>query len=86
YATQLVGECVMTLGVDKAGPGTVHPGGLRRAAGASEIDLAALQAECRKRMPAYMVPAGIEQQAGPLPRRQDSRQWTKRGAAHGVTS
>jgi len=42
-------------------------------AGTEQIDMAALSSECRKRMPAYMVPAGIEQQAGPLPRNPNGK-------------
>ncbi len=34
---------------------------------------AALLAECRTRMPAYMVPAGIELVSGPLPRNPNGK-------------
>ena len=44
-----------------------------RPAGATELDLPALLADCRQRMPAYMVPAGIEVQAGPLPRNPNGK-------------
>jgi len=37
------------------------------------IDAAALLAECRIRMPAYMVPAGIEVREGPLPRNPNGK-------------
>ena len=40
---------------------------------AGELDVAALLAECRIRMPAYMVPAGIEVRAGPLPRNPNGK-------------
>ena len=30
-------------------------------------------AECRVRMPAYMVPAGIDQRSGPLPRNPNGK-------------
>ncbi|MEF8721935.1 MAG: acyl-CoA ligase (AMP-forming), exosortase A system-associated [Candidatus Accumulibacter delftensis] len=71
YATRLVGECV-AFGVDHptlghaiqviATPGT---GGT--------LDTAALLTECRRRMPAYMVPAGVTVRAGPLPRNPNGK-------------
>ena len=72
YATRLVGECVAF--------GTSHPT-LGQAIqviatapdGSAQLDVAALLAECRKRMPAYMVPAGVEAQAGPLPRNPNGK-------------
>jgi acyl-CoA ligase (AMP-forming) (exosortase A-associated) len=72
YATRLVGECVAF--------GTSHPT-LGQAIqviatapdGTAQLDVAALLAECRKRMPAYMVPAGVEAQAGPLPRNPNGK-------------
>ena len=60
YATGLVGECV-AFGVDHDSLGQAIQVIATAPAGAEHLDLAALQAECRKRMPAYMVPAGIEQ-------------------------
>ena len=88
YATQLVGECV-AFGVDHPALGhAIHviatpPG----ATGA--IDVNALMAECRSRMPAYMVPTGIEVAVGPLPRNPNgkidrkllSTEWVERHAA-----
>lgn len=72
YATKLVGECVAfgvehsTLGhaihVIATSPGTT-----------GAIDLNALMSECRARMPAYMVPAGIEAAVGPLPRNPNGK-------------
>ena len=92
YATKLVGECAAfgvkhpTLGqaiqviatAADAGPG-------ERLAGAALG--AALLAECRARMPAYMVPSGIEWMPGPLPRNPNgkidrkllSTDWVARG-------
>ncbi|WIT11326.1 acyl-CoA ligase (AMP-forming), exosortase A system-associated [Paucibacter sediminis] len=72
YATQLVGECV-AFGVDHASLGQSVQVIATAPAGAEGLDLAALQAECRKRMPAYMVPAGIEAQSGPLPRNPNGK-------------
>lgn len=72
YATQLVGECV-AFGVEHASLGQAIQIIATAPAGAAQLDLAALQAECKKRMPAYMVPAGFEQQPGPLPRNPNGK-------------
>ncbi|MBC7378245.1 MAG: acyl-CoA ligase (AMP-forming), exosortase A system-associated [Burkholderiaceae bacterium] len=72
YSTQLVGECVAF--------GTEHPT-LGQAIqviatapdGTSSVDVPALLAECKRRMPAYMVPAGIATQSGPLPRNPNGK-------------
>jgi acyl-CoA synthetase (AMP-forming)/AMP-acid ligase II len=37
------------------------------------VDVAALLGECRARMPAYMVPAGIDVREGPLPRNPNGK-------------
>lgn len=72
YATQLVGECV-SFGVDHPTLGhAIHV--IATPVGAAEaIDLNVLMSECRARMPAYMVPAGIEVVAGPLPRNPNGK-------------
>ena len=41
--------------------------------GAAELDIAALTAACKARMPAYMVPHGVEAQRGPLPRNPNGK-------------
>jgi len=71
YATRLVGECV-AFGVDHETLGqsiqviaTPPDGG--------ELDVQALLAECRNRMPAYMVPHGIDVRSGPLPRNPNGK-------------
>jgi acyl-CoA ligase (AMP-forming) (exosortase A-associated) len=71
YATRMVGECV-AFGVDNDRLGqaiqviaTPPADGL--------LDIPALLTECRTRMPAYMVPAGIEVQNGPLPRNPNGK-------------
>ncbi len=71
YSTRMVGECV-AFGVDHSALGqsiqviaTAPPGEV--------LDVAALLCECRLRMPAYMVPAGIEVQEGPLPRNPNGK-------------
>lgn len=87
YATKLVGECV-AFGVDNDRLGqiiqviaTPPPG--------SALSVETLLAECRARMPAYMVPAGVEVCTEPLPRNPNgkidrktlSTQWVEKNAA-----
>ncbi len=72
YATGLVGECV-AFGVDHESLGHAIQVIATKPEGASELDLPALQAACKTRMPAYMVPHGIEVQAGPLPRNPNGK-------------
>jgi acyl-coenzyme A synthetase/AMP-(fatty) acid ligase len=71
YETKLVGECV-AFGVEHATLGqaiqviaTTPDGGV--------LDVDALLAECKARMPAYMVPAGIDVRTGPLPRNPNGK-------------
>jgi len=71
YETKMVGECV-AFGVEHATLGqaiqviaTPPVGG--------ELDTVVLLAECRSRMPAYMVPAGVEMRHGPLPRNPNGK-------------
>ncbi len=72
YATRLVGECV-AFGVDDKALGQAIQVIVTPVAGQAVLDTDALLAECRKRMPAYMVPAGCEQVAGPLPRNPNGK-------------
>ena len=72
YATRHVGECV-AFGVEHAVLGQAIQVIATAPAGAESIDLAALQAQCRARMPAYMVPAGIAVRTGPLPRNPNGK-------------
>ncbi len=71
YATRLVGECAAfgvehdTLGQSITVIATPPQGGT--------LDSAALLAECRQRMPAYMVPGRIEVRDGPLPRNPNGK-------------
>jgi len=72
YATHMVGECVAF--------GVAHPVlGHAIHVIATYVDetradvLNDLMSECRTRMPAYMVPAGIELMAGPLPRNPNGK-------------
>lgn len=71
YATRLVGECAAfgvahdTLGQSITVIVTPPPGGT--------LDAATLLAECRARMPAYMVPTRIDVRSGPLPRNPNGK-------------
>ena len=72
YATKLVGECA-AFGVDHATLGQSIQVFATPPAGAAALDVAALLAECRSRMPAYMVPAGVHAVAAPLPRNPNGK-------------
>ncbi len=71
YATQMVGECIAfgvehpTLGQTIAVIVTPRPNLL--------LDTDALLAECRQRMPGYMVPTRIDVHDGPLPRNPNGK-------------
>lgn len=71
YATKMVGECV-AFGVDNDRLGQAIQV-IATAPANGTLDTAALLAECRARMPAYMVPSGIEIQDGPLPRNPNGK-------------
>ena len=72
YATQRLGECA-AFGVEHATLGQAIQVIATPPAGSTVIDLPALLADCRARMPAYMVPAGIETTSGPLPRNPNGK-------------
>ena len=72
YATRLVGECV-AFGVDHATLGQAIQVIATAPDGSAALDVPALLAECKKHMPAYMVPHGIEPMAGPLPRNPNGK-------------
>ena len=72
YATRLVGECV-AFGVEDAQLGQAIQVIATAPDGSERVDLEALLAECRQRMPAYMVPAGVDGKAGPLPRNPNGK-------------
>jgi acyl-CoA ligase (AMP-forming) (exosortase A-associated) len=88
YATLLVGECV-AFGVDHPTLGHAIQVIATHAIGTEARGINALISECRARMPAYMVPAGIEIVAGPLPRNPNGKidrkllaaEWLERHAA-----
>ncbi len=71
YATKLVGECV-AFGVDDDRLGHAIQVIATPPAG-QELDVNTLLAECRARMPAYMVPSGIDVREGPLPRNPNGK-------------
>ncbi len=71
YSTRLLGECA-AFGVDHPSLGQVIRVVVTPAAGA-DLDVAALLAECRKRMPSYMVPSDIAVRRGPLPRNPNGK-------------
>jgi acyl-CoA synthetase (AMP-forming)/AMP-acid ligase II len=72
YSTRLVGECA-AFGVDHETLGQAIHVVATPPAGAAVLDVGALLAECRSRMPAYMVPARIVAEAGPLPRNANGK-------------
>ena len=71
YATTLVGECV-AFGVDHDTLGQSIQV-IATPPDSGELDVQALLAECRNRMPAYMVPHGIDVRNGPLPRNPNGK-------------
>jgi acyl-CoA synthetase (AMP-forming)/AMP-acid ligase II len=72
YATRLVGECV-AFGVDHAVLGQAIQVIATPPSGSEALDVPALLAECKRQMPAYMVPAGITPATGPLPRNPNGK-------------
>jgi len=88
YATGLVGECV-AFGVDHDSLGQAIQVIATPPEGQPALDKTALLAACKARMPAYMVPHGIDERAGPLPRNPNgkidrktlSTDWNERHAA-----
>ena len=72
YSTRRVGECA-AFGVDHPTLGQAIRVIATPADAAVRLDVTALLAECRLRMPAYMVPAQIDIEAGPLPRNPNGK-------------
>lgn len=72
YATRQVGECV-AFGVEHPTLGQAIQVIATAPNDAPAPDVQSLLAECRQRMPAYMVPAGIDFVAGPLPRNPNGK-------------
>jgi len=71
YETRLVGE-VAAFGIADATLGQVIAVVATPPTGGT-LEVKALLDECRKRLPAYMVPARIEIEAGPLPRNPNGK-------------
>ncbi|MBK8895002.1 MAG: acyl-CoA ligase (AMP-forming), exosortase A system-associated [Propionivibrio sp.] len=72
YATRLVGECV-AFGVDHDQLGQAIQVIATPAREGGDFDTTELLAECRRLMPAYMVPAHIDVREGPLPRNPNGK-------------
>ena len=72
YATGLVGECA-AFGVEHATLGQAIHVVATAPDGSAVIDLEALQVQCRRHLPAYMVPAGVDAVPGPLPRNPNGK-------------
>ena len=72
YATRQVGECV-AFGVDHPTLGQAIQVIATAPDGSAALDVAELLSQCRLLMPAYMVPAGVEPMAGPLPRNPNGK-------------
>jgi acyl-coenzyme A synthetase/AMP-(fatty) acid ligase len=70
YATGLIGECI-AFGVPHPSLGEAICVIATGKDGPLAVD--ALQAECRQRMPTYMVPSTIEAATGPLPRNPNGK-------------
>ncbi|GHU29369.1 acyl-CoA ligase (AMP-forming), exosortase A system-associated [Betaproteobacteria bacterium] len=74
YATKMVGECV-AFGVnhDTLGQAIQVIATPPQGTDAATLDVQVLLAECKKRMPAYMVPHGIDVRQGPLSRNPNGK-------------
>ncbi len=72
YRTRLVGECV-AFGVDHATLGQAIQVIATAPDGSAALAVAPLLTECKRQMPAYMVPHGIEAMSGPLPRNPNGK-------------
>ena len=71
YATKRVGECV-AFGIDDKRLGQIIQVIATPPAG-EVLDVENLLSECKTRMPAYMVPTGIEVREAPLPRNPNGK-------------
>ncbi len=72
YATKLIGECA-AFGVDHPQLGQAIRIVATAPDGSAEVQVDALLRECKQRMPAYMVPHGVQAVAGPLPRNPNGK-------------
>lgn len=71
YATRLVGEAA-AFGIEHAELGQAIVV-IATPVGGGKLDVSALDIECRKRLPAYMVPTRIVVEDGPLPRNPNGK-------------
>lgn len=71
YSTRLVDECI-AFGIDNELLGQAIQLVVTSPA-TGQVDVAKLLSECRTRMPAYMLPHGIEVWPGPLPRNPNGK-------------
>ncbi|MDX5446265.1 MAG: acyl-CoA ligase (AMP-forming), exosortase A system-associated [Zoogloeaceae bacterium] len=71
YATRMVGECVAFGMPDSRLGQVIHA--VVTPADDETVDCETLLAECRARMPAYMVPTHVEVHKGPLPRNPNGK-------------
>lgn len=72
YGTRLVGECV-AFGVDHATLGQAIRVIATAPDGSSDLSVEQVLIECKRLMPAYMVPQGIDCLPGPLPRNPNGK-------------
>ncbi len=72
YATRLIGECA-AFGVDHPTLGQAIQVIATPPDAATDVDVPALLAQCKARMPAYMVPAHVQVVTGPLPRNPNGK-------------
>ncbi|MBI5718935.1 MAG: acyl-CoA ligase (AMP-forming), exosortase A system-associated [Burkholderiales bacterium] len=72
YGTKLVGECV-AFGVDHPSLGHAIQVIATAPDGSAALDTARLLTECKRLMPAYMVPHGLQAMHGPLPRNPNGK-------------
>jgi acyl-CoA ligase (AMP-forming) (exosortase A-associated) len=72
YETQLVGECA-AWGVEHPVLGQVIHVVATPGSGSAPLSSEALLHECRRRMPAYMIPARIDVVSAPLPRNPNGK-------------
>ncbi|MBL8341683.1 MAG: acyl-CoA ligase (AMP-forming), exosortase A system-associated, partial [Rubrivivax sp.] len=72
YGTRLVGECV-AFGVDDARLGQSIQVIATAPDGGDTVEVDKLLAECKRLMPAYMVPHGVQPMKGPLPRNPNGK-------------
>ena len=72
YATRLVGDCV-AFGIDHATLGQAIQVIASAPDGSAALNVSELLSQCRARMPAYMVPTGVEAMPGPLPRNPNGK-------------